>query len=387
MPNAAAVGKTRVVIVGGGLGGLACARRLAKRDGNLDVHLVDRKSSHHFPPSFPWVAVGKRRGRGGEVSHPLARLVRRGVRFTETEVTGMDLDRGAISTISGEIPYDQLVLAPGATLVPESVEGLAEAAHGFYTLPDAERLRDALVAFSGGRVLIAVVAAPYRSLAAPYEAAFLINDFLRRGDVSAKVDVITAEPRPIPVADHETGDRVAGMLERRGIGFQPDRQLESVDPDTREARFSDGSEPFDLLIAVPPHRAPGFIAASPLAGPNGWLQAEPFSLSVHSNVHAIGDVTEIELSGGSMLPKAGVLAQAEAAVVADNIATSAAGYRPRREFEGSLDYYLDVGSGRAARAQGYFYRSPRGRVRIRRPARRWHRDKVLFERRSLRQLR
>ncbi|HVC07057.1 MAG TPA: FAD/NAD(P)-binding oxidoreductase [Solirubrobacterales bacterium] len=385
MPKVMAAGKTKVVIVGGGLGGLACARRLARHHDKLDICLVDRKTNHDFPPSFPWVTV--RRRRAGNVSRPLEQLVRRGIRFTQAEVTGIDLDRGAISTISGKIPYDQLVLAPGATLTPESVDGLAEAAHGFYTLPDAERLRDALVTFGGGRVLIAVVAAPYRSLAAPYEAAFLINDFLRKRDVPAKVDVATAEPRPIPAADHEVGDRVAATLERRGIGFQADRLLESVDPAAREARFSDGSEPFDLLIAIPPHRAPGFIAVSPLAGPNGWIRAAPFSLSVHSNVYAIGDVTEIELAGGAKLPKAGVLAQAEAAVVADNIATTAAGYRPRREFDGSLDYYLELGSGRAARAKGDFYRSARGRLRFRRPARRWHRAKVLFERRSLRQLR
>ncbi len=385
MPKVMTGGRTKVVIVGGGLGGLACAHRFARHHGELDVCLVDRKAHHDFPPSFPWVTVGKRQA--GNVSRPLERLVRRGVQLTQAEVTGMDLDRGAISTTSGEIPYDQLVLAPGATLAPESVDGLAEAAHGFYTLPDAERLRDALVTFGGGRVLIAVVASPYRSLAAPYEEAFLINDFLRKRGVTAKVDIVTAEPRPIPAADREIGDRVAATLERRGIGFQPDCSLESVEPAAREARFAYGSEPYDLLIAVPPHRAPGFIAVSPLAGPNGWIRAAPFSLSVHSNVHAIGDVTEIELAGGARLPKAGVLAQAEAAVVADNIATAAAGYRPRREFEGSLDYYLELGSGRAAKAKGAFYRSPRGRVRIRRPARRSHRDKVLFERRSLRQLR
>ncbi len=377
--------KTRVVVVGGGLGGLACAHRLAKRDGELDVHLVDRSAQHHFRPSFPWVAVGRRRA--VEVSRPLERLVRRGVGFAQTEVTGIDLDRCSISTTSGSIPYDRLVLAPGAKVVPESVEGLAEAAHGFYTLPDAERLHDALVTFGGGRVLIVVVATPYRSLAAPYEAAFLINDFLRKSGPPAKVDIVTAEPRPIPVADRATGDRIAGMLARRGIGFQPDRSLESVDPAAREARFSDGTEPFDLLIAVPPHRAPDFVAASPLAGPDGWIRAEPFTLGAHSNVHAIGDVTEIELAGGSKLPKAGVLAQAEAAVVADNIAAAAGGFRPRRQFDASLDYYLEVGSGRAVSAKGSFFRPSRGRVMLRRAARRWHREKVLFERRSLRRLR
>ncbi len=380
--------KTKVVIVGGGLGGLACARRLAGRDGDLDIHLVDRGADHRFPPSFPWVAVGKRRGRAEEVSQPLERLVHRGVRFTQAEVTGIELDRCTISTISGAIPYDRLVLAPGAMLNPESVEGLAEAAHGFYTLPDAMRLRDTLAAFGGGRVLIVVAATPYRSLAAPYEAAFLIEDLLRKRGVTAKVDIATAEPRPIPVADRAVGDRVAGMLARRGIGFEPGRLLELVDPAAREARFSNGSEPFDLLVAVPPHRAPGFVADSPLAGPNGWIRAEAFSLSAHANVYAIGDVTEVALAGGAKLPKAGVLAQAQATVVADNIAAAAAGRRPQREFDGSLDYYFDVGSGRAVGAKGFFYRNSGGRVRLRRrPARRWHWDKVLFERRSLRWLR
>lgn len=376
-----------MAIVGGGLGGLACAQRLARHGGKLEVHLIDRRSEHHFPPSFPWIAVGKRRGKQGEASRPLANLVGRGVRFTQAEVTGVDVDRGAVSTTSGEVPYDQLVLAPGATLAPESVEGLAGAAHGFYTLAEAERLRDALVTFGGGRVLIAVAETPYRSLAAPYELAFLVNDFLRRAGVAARVDLLTAEPRPIPIAEPAVGERVAGMLERRGIGLQPGRVLESVDPSTREARFGEGSEPYDLLIAVPPHRPPGFVAVSALAGSNGWVRAEPFSLGAESNVYAIGDVTEIPLAGGSTLPKAGVLAQAQAAVVADNIAALAAGRRPRREFDGSLSYYLDVGSGRAARAKGLFYRSSRGGLRLRRPSRRWHRDKVLFERRSLRWLR
>lgn len=379
--------KTRVVIVGGGLGGLACAQRLARRNADLEVQLVDRRAEHVFCPSLPWVAVGKRRGGEGGVSRPLARLERQGVGFVQREVTGIDLDGGALQTTVGKISYDQLVLAPGAALAPESVEGLAEAAHSFYTLPGAERLCDALSRFDGGRVLIVVAATPYRSLAAPYEAAFLINDFLRKRGVPARVDVATTEQRPIPIADRAVGGRVTDLLARRGIGFHPGRSLKGVDPAARRARFDDGDEPFDLLVAVPPHRAPRFVAGSPLAGPEGWIRAEPFTLGAHANVHAIGDVTEVQLSGGATLPKAGVLAQAQAAVVADNIAAAAGGRRPRRQFSGSLDYYLDVGSGRAVAARGIFYRDSRGRVRLRRPARKWHWDKILFERRSLRQLR
>lgn len=376
-----------MLIVGGGLGGVACAQRLARRGGDLDVRLVDSSDEHVFRPSLPWVAVGRRRGRAGGTSVPLAQLERQGVAFTQQEVTGIELEDGAIRTKVGKIHYDQLVLAPGATLDPESVEGLAEAAHGFYTLEDSERLHEALATFGGGRVLIVVAATPYRSLAAPYEAAFLIEEFLRKRGSPAKVDIVTAEPRPIPIGDPEIGERIEAMLGRRGIGFQPARPLVSVDPSAREARFGDGSEPYDLLIGIPPHRAPGFVAASPLAGPDGWIRAEPFSLGAHANVHAIGDVTEIQLSGGETLPKAGVLAQAQAVVVADNIAAVASGRRPRRRFDGSLDYYLDMGSGRAVSARGAFYGDTRGGLRMQGPARRWHLDKILFERRSLRRLR
>ncbi len=376
-----------MLIVGGGLGGIACAQRLARHGGDLEVRLLDRGAEHVFLPSLPWVAVGRRRGKDGEASVPLARLERQGVDFTQAEVTGIELERGAIRTKTGQISYDQLVLAPGAAPAPESVEGLAEAAHGFCTLAGAERLHEALLGFGGGRVLIVVAATPYRSLAAPYEVAFLVNEMLRKRGVAAKVDIVTAEPRPIPIGEREIGERIEAMLERRAIGFQRGRPLVSVDPAAREARFGDGEEPYDLLIGVPPHRAPGFVAASPLAGPNGWVRAEPFSLDAGANVHAIGDVTEIPLAGGEALPKAGVLAQAQAAVVADNIAAVAAGRRPRRQFDGALDYYLELGSGRAVGATGLFYRDPRGRLRLRGPARRWHLDKVLFERRSLSRLR
>ncbi len=379
--------KTRVLIVGGGLGGIACAQRLARHGDDLEVQLLDRSAEHVFRPSLPWVAVGRRRGRDGEASVPLARLERQGVDFTQAEVTAIELEEGAIQTTAGRIPYDQLVLAPGAALAAEAVEGLAEGAHGFYTLEDAERLHEALVGFGGGRVLIVVAATPYRSLAAPYEVAFLVNELLRKRGVTAKVDIVTAEPRPIPIGEREIGERIEAMLERRGIGFQRGRPLASVDPATREARFGDGSEPYDLLIGVPPHRAPGFVAASPLAGPNGWVRAEPFSLDAGAGVHAIGDVTEIPLAGGETLPKAGVLAQAQAAVVADNIAAVAAGRRPRRQFDGALDYYLELGSGQAAGAKGLFYRNSSGRLRMRGPSRKSHLDKVLFERRSLSRLR
>lgn len=374
----------RVVIVGGGVGGLACAQRLAKRGGELQVRLIDRTLRHDFAPSFLWLITGRRSPQ--QVSRSLAPLGRRGVELTEADVTQVDLAAGKLATSAGEVGFDELVLAPGAALAPDAVPGLS-AAHGFYTREDATRLREALAAFGGGRVLVVVAAMPFKCPAAPYEAAFLIDDLLRRRGVTARVDIATAEPQPLPVAGEQIGAQVAQMLTQRGIGFTTGRRLVSVDEDRREARFSDGEEHYDLLVAVPPHRAPDLVADSALAGPQGWIPVDAGTLRATDGVHAIGDVTAIKLPNGMLLPKAGVFAHAEGEVVADNLAAAAAGKQSDARFDGHGACFLETGAGRAGMASGDFYASPAPAVRMRAPARRWHWGKILFERRWLARLR
>ena len=372
----------KVVVIGGGVGGLACAQRLAKRaDDQLRIQLIDRSLRHDFAPSFLWLMVGRRKAE--RLSRSLDGLGRDGVEVTEAEVEGIDPKGGIVATSGGEVAFDELVLAPGATLAPGAIPGLGDAAHGFYTREDATRLGDALDGFRGGRVLIVVAAMPFKCPAAPYEAAFLIDDLLARRGVTARVDMVTAEPQPMPVAGREIGAGIAAMLEERGIGFAPNRKLESVDAGAREARFGDGSESYDLLVAVPPHRAPEFVAASSLAGSEGWVPVDPATLRAAENVHAIGDVTAIKLANGMALPKAGVFAHGEAEVVADNIA---AGSAAAARFDGHGSCFLETGGGRAGFASGDFYADPDPTVRMRRPARRWHWGKLLFERRWLARL-
>lgn len=375
----------RVVVVGGGVGGLVLAQRLARRGSKLEVTLVDRRLRHDFAPSFLWVMTGARAPE--RVSRSLAPLAGAGVRLLEAEVTGIDADAGALATAAGEVAFDELVLAPGAALAPEAVPGLAEAAHGFYTREGAERLRDELLSFRGGRVLVVVAAMPFKCPAAPYEAAFLIDDLLRRRGVSARVDVVTAEPQPLPVAGEQIGAQVAGLLARRGIGLSTGRAVQAVDADGRAALFADGTEPYDLLVAIPPHRAPAFAADSPLAGPQGWIPVDAGTLRAADHVHAIGDVTAIELPNGMMLPKAGVFAHAQAEVVADNLVSSAAATPADARFDGHGACFLETGGSRAAYASGDFYATPAPALRMHRPARRWHWGKVLFERRWLGRLR
>ena len=109
-------------------------------------------------------------------------------------------------TVNGEtIAADYLVVSLGAELAPEAIPGMQEAGHNLYTLPGAEALRDALAAIEQGRVVILTAAPAYKCPAAPYEAALLIDDLLRRRGrrEAVQVDVYAAEPGPMGVAGPE----------------------------------------------------------------------------------------------------------------------------------------------------------------------------------------
>jgi NADH dehydrogenase len=131
----------RVVIVGGGFGGLSCARAL---DGSgANVLLLDRHNYHLFTPLLYQVATALLDP--SDIAYPLRRAFRKSgnVRFRQATVTGIDLDKRAITThIGDEIEYDTLVLATGGTNNYFGNTPVAEHSIGLKSLPEALRLRN-----------------------------------------------------------------------------------------------------------------------------------------------------------------------------------------------------------------------------------------------------
>lgn len=225
---------------------------------------------------------------------------------------------------------------------------------------------------------------PYKCPAAPYETALLTEALLRRRGVRAasSVDVYTPEPFPMPTAGPELGAAVRGILESRGIGFHPDQTVERIEPGARELVLADGTRvPFDLLLGVPPHRAPAAVRESALAGETGFVPVDRSTLATAvEGVYAIGDVTSIPLAAGRFLPKAGVFAHGQAEHAARRIGAELRGTTPTGAFDGKGGCFLELGDGLAAYASGDFYAEQGPDVRLRRPGRRWHLAKVAFER-------
>jgi sulfide:quinone oxidoreductase len=255
--------------------------------------------------------------------------------------------------------------------------------HNLYTLSGATAILNALKSFRGGRVAILTAAPAYKCPAAPYEAAMLVEAWLRRNGPrdSTEVDFYAAEPGPMGVAGPAVSAAVRQMVESRGIRYHPDHQLMSVDPGARHLAFANGrAAAYDLLIYIPPHRAPAVARGSGLAPEGGWIGVDRGTFeTAASGIYAIGDVTSVPLTLGKPLPKAGVFAHRQAEVVAANLAALWTGSGDRRRFDGRAECFLETGDGRAGFGAGDFYAEPLPQVALRGPNRFWHWGKVLFE--------
>jgi sulfide:quinone oxidoreductase len=372
-------GKT-ILILGGGVGGIVTANAL--RQQLADEHrivVVDKRAEYVFTPSLLWVMVGWRQPK--QITKDLGRLLQPGVEVVQAEVQAIDVDRNRVQTGDKELAYDYLVLALGADLAPEAMPGFSEVAHTPFDLEGASNLWKDLQGFKGGRAAVLVSALPYKCPAAPYETALLLDDYFRRQGIREEVEMVvyTPEPAPMGVAGPAMGRAVVGMLEAKGISFNPELNLTHIEPTTKELFFKDGRlEPFDFLAGVPPHRPPRAVQESALANEMGWVPVDKHTLATpFENVYAIGDVTAVTLSNGLPLPKAGVFAHGEGETVAARIAADIEG--AQAQFDGVGYCWIETGGGSAGFASGYFYAEPDPEVPVPVSGKLWHWGKIVFE--------
>jgi sulfide:quinone oxidoreductase len=375
-----------VLVLGGGVGGVVAAHRLRSYlPMDHRVVLIDRERHHLFQPSLLWLMIGQREPE--QIRRPLDRLQRKGIDVVHGEIERIDPAERTARVSGRQLRADAVVIALGADLAPDQIPGLGQAGHNLYNLQGATALRDALRQFSGGRVVVLTAAPAYKCPAAPYEAAMLIEgEFRRRGirdDV--QVDFYAAEPGPMGVAGPQVSAAVRQMVEHKGVHYHPEHQVQSVDGTSRRIAFTNGTTAeYDLLLYVPPHRAPAVVRESGLAGESGWITVDRHTLETRFPfVYALGDVTAIPLKLGKPLPKAGVFAHGQAEVVARNLARAWMNRGESARFDGHGSCFIEAGGGKAGFGSGDFYAEPTPAIRLHPPSRWWHLGKVLFEKRWL----
>jgi len=374
----------KVLIAGAGVGGLSTAHHLRRRLPSSDEIVVfDQSAVHTFWPSLLWLMTGTRKET--EVVRPLAQLRDPGIRVIEAPITAIDAETKTVVAGDQSWTGDALVVALGADLDPSLIPGLAEVPGNFYTLDGAHAVWRQLQDLQQGRIAVLISRAPFKCPAAPYEAAMLIDGFLRkrRRRPAFELSVWAAEAAPMAVAGPQVSQAVVDALAHRDIHYHPNQTVERVEGKTRQLIFHENAnlEPYDLLAYVPPHRVPQVVSAAGLAPSDGWVAVDRHSLETSfSNVFAIGDVTGIPLALGKPLPKAGSFAHRQGQVVAEEIAARILRGPNTAAFDGQGECFIEMGQGIAGFARGNFYAEPTPAIRSYRSGRHWHAGKVAFER-------
>ncbi len=370
----------RIVVVGGGVGGTLAANLLARElgrqidRGEVSLTVIDLEGEHVYQPGFMYIAMGNQKPSG--LVRPERSLLDKRVRLEVGEVTRIDTDGQLVELSGGErLAYDHLILASGSRIVPELIPGLAEEAHHFYGVEPAQRLREALDAFTGGRIVIGIAGMPYKCPPAPLEVSFLIESELRERGLREKSEIHFCSPIGRAFTIESVSEMATPILAEKGIELHTFFNVEAIDRDAKKVISLEGEElPYDLLILVPPHRGAQFLIDSQLApAPGGWLPTDKHTLEVggRANIHALGDATDLPLS------KAGSTAHFEAPIVAERVAAAVTGREPHAKkgsYTGKVMCFFEVGDGKGTLLQFDYDHPPKPPT----PNRLWHMGKIVF---------
>lgn len=360
----------RVLILGGGFGGLAAAKELRRLlDEEHEIIVIDKKYKFSVGFANLWLMTGLR----SAIRYlDLRMLNEKGIKFVRDEILSIDPKNRIVKTKDMDINADYIVIALGAYM-NSSIEGFDKALN-LYDSEDAIKISHRLERLREGKIVILIDSIPFKCPPAPYEAALILDEYLKKKNIRDKIEIslITPEEKPVAVAGDNASKSILNMLNEHNIIYKPRSKVLRIEDS--KILFDSYEENYNLLIGIPAHKAPPIIK-----GENDWIVVDKSTLKTrYDNVYAIGDITNIKLSNGSSLPKAGTFAEHEGIVVANNIAASIKDNSDGMRYDGYGYCYIDVGNGTAALAEGYFYNNPI-EVNIRAPTKKYRMDMEEFE--------
>ena len=317
----------KVVIVGGGAGGITAAAQLLRQSSTFrnEIAIVDPAEKHYYQPL--WTLVG-----AGEVEREItereeASVIPDGAAWLKDAITEFHPDENYVLTASGqELHYDFLVVAAGIQIDWGKVKGLKETIgkNGVvsnYSYEYVNSTWETLRNFKGGTAIFTAPNTPIKCGGAPQKIMYLAEDYFRKAGVRNKSKVVFASGGTIIFGVKKYAETLSKSVRERDIDTQFYHNLIEIDGEKHEAVFEQLQTKervtmhYDMIHVVPPMSAPDFIKTSPLADANGWMDVDKNTLqhTKYSNVFGIGDCTNAPTA------KTGAAIRKQAPVVVHNI--------------------------------------------------------------------
>jgi NADPH-dependent 2,4-dienoyl-CoA reductase/sulfur reductase-like enzyme len=287
----------RVVIVGGGFAGAACARALRAADDKLAITLVEARSTYTAPPLSNGVLGGIRELKQQQFGYD--KIAATGIKVAIASATAIDAEKRSVTLSTGDtLPYDRLVLAPGIDLRFDGIKGYSEAAaeqvpHAWTAdAKQFELLRAQITAMAdGGTVAIVAPDNPSRCPPGPYERASMIAHYLKANKPKAKIVILDAK-------DTFTMQQLflkawqelyPGMIEWKSLSNGGN--VASIDIAKKSIETDFDTYEYAVANVIPPQQAGKIATLADVVDRSGWCPVDPvtFESVKHKNIHIVGD--------------------------------------------------------------------------------------------------
>jgi NADPH-dependent 2,4-dienoyl-CoA reductase/sulfur reductase-like enzyme len=325
-----AQGAARIVVIGGGFGGAACARALRKIDAKWQVTLIEPNRVFVACPFSNEVIAGLRDIEAQQFGYD--RIAADGIDVVAQAAVKIDPQARSVGFADGaSLNYDRLVLAPGIDLRFDALPGYDEAAaakmpHAWKAGEQTLLLHRQLEAMDdGGLVAIVAPPGPSRCPPAPYERASLIGHYLKSRKPRSKILILDAKDA-FPqqrLFENAWKELYPGMIER--VALSQGGRVTSVDPATNTIVTDFGNYPAQVANVIPPQKAGRIAAIAGAVDNTGWCPIDPISFAskLAPNIHVIGDAC---IGGG--IPKSASSASAQGKACAEAVANLLTGVAP-----------------------------------------------------------
>ncbi|WP_406670117.1 FAD/NAD(P)-binding oxidoreductase [Methanolobus sp. ZRKC4] len=336
--------KEKVLILGAGYAGSVVANILAREFRNriareeLKITILDKSDTSINQGGFTFIPFDLYTPE--DITRSRKKLISPRVKAfygKNGEVTSVDLQNKEVTVRSGKkYSYEHLVVAMGCRADVDAVPGLTDDLNTFYTsLEDAFKVRDIIRKINGGRVAISVASMPVPCPGAPIKFTFMLDSYLRNVKKNRDDVQLTLFWPMEPIGPPEFNKMVSEQFKEKNVEVIRNFQLAEVDATRKELTSKTGEKVnYDLLITVPPHKAPEVLIDSGLTDEKGWLSANETTLQYRGpagnfdNVYVLGDL------GPAQILKTGIGAHYQALAVSQNLINDVYGNGMKTHYEG-----------------------------------------------------
>jgi sulfide:quinone oxidoreductase len=340
----------KIVILGAGTAGTMMANHLRHEldKKEWDITIIDEREKHYYQPGYLFLPFDMYEPE--EIVKEIKDFIPTGVQLLSGKIEKVNAAANLVQMENGDqLPYEILIIATGAKIAPEEVEGMKgkewqQSVFDFYTFEGALALRNKLREWEGGRLVVHITEMPIKCPVAPLEFAFLADSFFKHKDMRQKVDITYVTPLSGAFTKPKATAALDHLLQEKNITIESDFAIAEVDNDHKKIIDYGGREiPFDLLVTVPTNKGDELMERSGLGDELNYVPTNKATLQsqAYPNIFVLGDASNIPAS------KAGSVAHFEAEILTENIKHFIKGEPLKEEFDGHANCFIETGNGKA----------------------------------------